>query len=107
MPKHLIETNLKHRVEAGLAADALPRRKHDRELVHGARAPPHLLSKHDVTPIAGVSYVTIWSWMRAGIFPRSRVVGGKSMWISTEIDAWLAALPVRPLKGDDQTIEAA
>jgi hypothetical protein len=39
--------------------------------------------------------------MRAGTFPRSRVVGGKSMWLSSEIEAWLAALPVRQLKGDE------
>jgi predicted DNA-binding transcriptional regulator AlpA len=38
--------------------------------------------------------------MRAGRFPRSRVVGGKSMWRSDEVQAWLDALPVRPLKGD-------
>ena len=38
------------------------------------------------------------AWMRAGTFPRSRVVGGKSMWLSTEIEAWLVALPVRRSK---------
>jgi predicted DNA-binding transcriptional regulator AlpA len=36
----------------------------------------------------------------AGKFPRSRIVGGKSMWLSSEVEAWLAGLPVRPLKGD-------
>jgi predicted DNA-binding transcriptional regulator AlpA len=35
-----------------------------------------------------------------GQIPRSRIVGGKSMWLSSEIDSWLAGLPVRPLKGD-------
>ena len=44
--------------------------------------------------------------MRAGTFPRSRVVGGKSMWLSTEVDAWMSALPLRPLKGDTP-LEAA
>jgi Prophage CP4-57 regulatory protein (AlpA) len=42
----------------------------------------------------------MWAWMRAGTFPRSRVAGGKSVWRSDEVDAWLAALPVRKLKGD-------
>jgi predicted DNA-binding transcriptional regulator AlpA len=65
-----------------------------------AQGPPRLLSKSEVTEIARASYVTIWSWMRRGEFPRSRIVGGKSMWLSTEIEAWLAALPVRRLKGD-------
>jgi hypothetical protein len=36
----LIKANLEHRAEAGLAADELPRHKHDNERVHGARAPP-------------------------------------------------------------------
>jgi prophage regulatory protein len=59
-----------------------------------------LLSKPEVMTITGLSYPTLWAWMRAGKFPRSRIVGGKSMWLSSEIDAWLAGLPVRPLKGD-------
>ena len=71
-----------------------------------ARAPParlgaHQLSKRQVLAIANVSYPSLWSWMRQGKFPRSRVVGGRSMWLSTEIDVWLAALPVRHLKGDE------
>jgi predicted DNA-binding transcriptional regulator AlpA len=63
-----------------------------------------LLDKHEVCAIVGATYPTIWEWMRNGKFPRSRICGGKSMWLSTEIEAWLAALPVRPLKGD---VEAA
>jgi predicted DNA-binding transcriptional regulator AlpA len=96
----LIKANLEHRTKAGLAAaDELPRHK---ERAHSARAPPleRLLAKPDVLAIVNVSYPTLWSMMRTGKFPRSRIVGGKSMWLSTEIDAWLAGLPVRPLKGD-------
>jgi predicted DNA-binding transcriptional regulator AlpA len=67
-------------------------------------APPplteRLLDKHEVLAITGLSFPTIWSWMRAGRFPRSRIVGGKSMWLSSEVKGWLAGLPVRPLKGD-------
>jgi predicted DNA-binding transcriptional regulator AlpA len=63
--------------------------------------PLRLLTKPEVLLVAGgVSYPTLWSWMRAGTFPRARVVGGKSMWRSDEVQAWLDALPVRPLKGD-------
>jgi predicted DNA-binding transcriptional regulator AlpA len=66
------------------------------------RAPPdtRLLSKAEVLAIANVTYPTLWAWMRAGRFPRSRIAGGRSMWLSTEIEAWLAGLPVRALKGD-------
>jgi predicted DNA-binding transcriptional regulator AlpA len=59
-----------------------------------------LLDRHEVCAIASASYPTVWDWMRKGTFPRSRIVGGKSKWLSTEIDAWMAALPVRKLKGD-------
>jgi prophage regulatory protein len=64
--------------------------------------PPQLrlISKPKVLKIVGCSYPTLWAWMRAGKFPRSRVVGGRSMWLSTEVEAWLAELPIRPLKGD-------
>jgi predicted DNA-binding transcriptional regulator AlpA len=59
-----------------------------------------LLDKSQICKIANVTYPTVWAWMRQGKFPRARVVGGKSMWLTSEVDAWLAKLPVRPLKGD-------
>jgi predicted DNA-binding transcriptional regulator AlpA len=62
----------------------------------------HLLDKAQVCAIANVSFPTIWQC----VFPRSRVVGGKSMWLSNEVDDWLRSLPVRRLKGDAPT-EAA
>jgi prophage regulatory protein len=103
LPPELIEANLKDRAKAALAGESRPR-NHDREHTHGARAPPplveRLLSKYEVMTITGMSYPTLWAWMRAGKFPRSRIVGGKSMWLSSEIEAWLAGLPRRPLKGD-------
>jgi predicted DNA-binding transcriptional regulator AlpA len=99
-PKALAEKNLKHRHAAGLAAD-VSRDQHDRQHLDGARAPPvRLLDKHQILSITGVSFPTVWTWMRAGTFPRSRIVGGKSTWLNTEIDQWLANLKVRPLKGD-------
>jgi predicted DNA-binding transcriptional regulator AlpA len=69
------------------------------------RAPPppppiRLLGKREILAIVGCTYPTLWQMMRRGEFPRSRVVGEKSLWRSDEIDAWLAGLPRRPLKGD-------
>lgn len=66
-----------------------------------------LLDKATVMAIANASYPTLWQWMRNGTFPRGRMVGGRSMWMSTEIDDWLAGLPLRPLKGDTTDEEAA
>jgi predicted DNA-binding transcriptional regulator AlpA len=70
------------------------------------RAPPsiRLLDKTEVLAITNVTFPTVWLWMREGRFPRSRIVGGKSMWLSNEVEAWLAALPVRKLKGDAQEV---
>jgi predicted DNA-binding transcriptional regulator AlpA len=59
-----------------------------------------LISKPEVLDRVGVSYPTLWSWMREGKFPRSRQLGGKAAWIEAEIEEWINALPVRRLKGD-------
>jgi predicted DNA-binding transcriptional regulator AlpA len=101
----LIEANDQVLADAALAAATAPASEHDDRNVHTARAPPaplgvRLLSKREVLAIANASYPTVWSWMRQGTFPRSRVVGGKSMWRSDEVEAWLGALPIRKLKGD-------
>jgi predicted DNA-binding transcriptional regulator AlpA len=85
-----------------------PKRTAKAKTVGGQAREPlgvRLLDKGEVTAIANVTFTTIWSWMRDGKFPRGRIVCGKTQWLSTDIDAWLAALPVRPLKGDppDQT----
>jgi predicted DNA-binding transcriptional regulator AlpA len=103
-PSELIKANLEHRAKAALAPDELPRRKREVGYVHSARAPPplaeRLLSKAEVLEIVRVSYPTVWAMMRRGQFPRSRIVGGKSMWLTSEVNTWVARLPVRPLKGD-------
>ena len=59
-----------------------------------------LISKPEVLDRVGVTYPTLWAWMRAGKFPRSRELGGKAAWIESEVEEWIAALPVRRLKGD-------
>src|SRR5262249_41049155 len=102
----LIAANEQGLADEALAAANPPASEHDGRNVHAARASPaclgvRLLSKREVLAIANVSYPTLWSWMRQGMFPRSRVAGGKSVWRSDEVEAWLAALPVRKLKGDD------
>ena len=101
----LIEGNEQELAEKVLTAAKQPCRDHEERSVRAARPPPArldvwLLSKREVLAITGVTFPTVWTWMRAGTFPRSRVAGGKSVWRSDEVDAWLATLPVRRLKGD-------
>ena len=64
------------------------------------KLPASLLSRHEIVALSGFTYPWLWQMMRRGLFPRGRIVGGKTMWLSTEVDAWLAGLPVRQLKGD-------
>jgi predicted DNA-binding transcriptional regulator AlpA len=103
LPPTLLASNEAHIIEVGLEPD-VGQHQRDRKRAHGARAPPapavRLIGKPEVCAIANATFPTIWSMMRAGTFPRARIVGGRSMWRSDEVDAWLAGLPVRPLKGD-------
>jgi predicted DNA-binding transcriptional regulator AlpA len=98
LPPELIAADQKHRRKAGLAPDDPKRRNRDREHTHAARAPPplveRLLNKYEVMTMTSLSYPTLWAWMRAGKFPRSRIVGGKSMWVCSEVNAWISGLPV-------------
>jgi predicted DNA-binding transcriptional regulator AlpA len=103
-PSTIIERKQQHLASAALVAGAITDRKEAEAHSHASRAPPgvRLLSKADVRAITNVTYVTIWKWMLAGIFPRSRIVGGKAMWRSDDIDAWLDAPPMQTLKSDKQ-----
>lgn len=59
-----------------------------------------LLSKRELLDKVGLTYPSVWKLMRAGAFPRAVVIGGgKNAWLEHEVDAWIAALPRRQLKG--------
>jgi predicted DNA-binding transcriptional regulator AlpA len=67
--------------------------------------PVKLLSKKEVLSILGVSHVTLWNWITAGLFPQSREIGPpggnrtKIGWLDTEVYSFLANAPKRKLKG--------
>jgi predicted DNA-binding transcriptional regulator AlpA len=64
-----------------------------------------LLSKGEMLDKVGVTYPTIWKLMREGAFPRAVVVGGgKNFWLEHEIDEYIAKLPRRRLKGQDDGV---
>jgi len=60
--------------------------------------PSRFVFKPEVLDRVGVSYPTIWQWMRTGTFPASREVGGKVAWLESEIDDWMATRPLRKYK---------
>jgi predicted DNA-binding transcriptional regulator AlpA len=126
----LIEANQRHHARAALAPETPGHGEHERENVHAPRSPPtkrplavqvtaakaavatnlpalrhlQLLNRHEVVAVTGVSYPTVWAWMRKGKFPHPRIVGGKSAWLASEVQEWIDALPVRKLKGDAQEV---
>jgi len=91
-----------NKTESAPSAEIAPQHEHDGQQVHGPRAPPtdQLLTKQRVLEIVGLTYPTIWAIMLRGEFPRSRAVGGRSMWLMSEVTEWLRSLPLRKLKGD-------
>jgi len=70
------------------------------------KKPIRLLSRLQVMDRVNLCYPNIWAKMREGTFPRSRAVGGRSVWLESEIDEWIAALPLVRLKGDDMATTA-
>ena len=60
-----------------------------------------LISKAEVCDKVGKTFPTVWLWMRQGKFPQARDLGGRPAWVESEIDAWIAALPVREYKAAD------
>ena len=70
------------------------------------QAPPtvRLIDRVEVCrKVGGLSYPLIWKLMTQGKFPLSRqigdsLIGSRALWIESEIDAWISALPPKKLK---------
>jgi predicted DNA-binding transcriptional regulator AlpA len=62
-------------------------------------------SRDEIVAITGVSYVTIWCWMRDNIFPKPRELGPPGGnrtaigWLTSEVDKWVASRPQRQIGG--------
>jgi predicted DNA-binding transcriptional regulator AlpA len=73
-------------------------------------ATPRLLDKAELLRRVPWSFPTIWAWMRAGTFPRSRMFGQKSVWLESEINDFISSLPIAPIKeagSEEQQARAA
>jgi len=69
-------------------------------MTNNTEAPPRLLSRKQLLERVPLSFGTIWAKMRAGQFPRSYDIGGKSAWLESEVESWIRSRPLRALKGD-------
>jgi predicted DNA-binding transcriptional regulator AlpA len=113
MPKAKRKPSAAAKVRAALDAelpkpsdDVAPLVERRRSAAEQARPPPplRLLSRKEVCErLGGISYPTIWEWMRNGRFPKARVLnGGKLGWIESEVEAWILAQPLQELKPADE-----
>jgi predicted DNA-binding transcriptional regulator AlpA len=62
--------------------------------------PARLIDKAELLKRIPVTFPTIWAWIRAGNFPRSKNIGGKTAWIEAEVQAWIEARPDKVFKDD-------
>jgi predicted DNA-binding transcriptional regulator AlpA len=52
------------------------------------------LTKKQVLNKVPVTAPTLWTWVRAGKFPKPRTISpNKTVWIEAEVDAWMKAQP--------------
>jgi predicted DNA-binding transcriptional regulator AlpA len=63
-----------------------------------------LLNRAEVEDLVGVTYMSIWNWMRDGKFPLGRSIGGTGpkahvAWLADEVEDWIRSRPRRIPKG--------
>ncbi len=97
-PQQVKALNRKAQAAADAFIEELEQHEQDKKPV--PPGVPRLLSKAQVLQRVPFTYPTLWSWMRKGLFPRARQVGGKTCWLESEINAWITAQPLRRFKGD-------
>ena len=59
---------------------------------------PRLIDRNELLAKTALSYPKIWQLMRFGTFPRAKAAGGRTVWLESEVDAWIAKLPERKFK---------
>jgi predicted DNA-binding transcriptional regulator AlpA len=55
----------------------------------------YFLTKKALCDKVGLTFPFIWQMIREGKFPEGRAVGSRTLWVASEIDAWILARPAR------------
>ena len=57
------------------------------------------LSKAQVLKKIPITAPTLWAWVRAGKFPRPRIIPqNKTVWLQSEVHEWMQSRPLRNYK---------
>lgn len=65
---------------------------------------PRVLLKSQVLERINVTFPTLWAWMRDGKFPRARQMGKQTVWLESDVNDWITALPLRDYLGDAEEV---
>jgi predicted DNA-binding transcriptional regulator AlpA len=57
--------------------------------------PRRFIYKAQVLERTGLSFPTIWGWMRRGLFPQAVDLNGQSAWFEHELNQWFDERPRR------------
>lgn len=61
-----------------------------------------ILRAAELAECLGISRVTLWRWEREGRIPPKRIVGPNVIgWLESEIDEWMASLPMAAPRDED------
>ena len=60
--------------------------------------PTRFIGKGEMLERVCLSFPFVWQLIREGKFPASREVGGKALWIESEIENWIKTRPKKKYK---------
>jgi predicted DNA-binding transcriptional regulator AlpA len=64
--------------------------------LHGGEPPAVcFLSKKQLCAKVNLTFPFIWKLIREGKFPEGRAVGSRTLWLNSEVEAWILARPTR------------
>lgn len=53
--------------------------------------PGVLVGRREIRQMVAISDMSIWRWIRQGLFPRPMKIHGRNYWLKSELDAWVKA----------------
>jgi predicted DNA-binding transcriptional regulator AlpA len=72
-----------------------------------------LISRETLLEKIGVTYPTVWAWVRDKHFPAARVLGkdnggkGRIAWVESEVDEWINSRPRQQPKNNSKQTRSA
>lgn len=102
MTKALVETTTttppQNRHQRRLQKHVERRRESDDDYEPAPRSGDHFLSKRDLEKKVCLTFPYVWRLIRDDKFPKGRAIGSRTVWLNSEVEAWMRERPVREYK---------